>query len=279
VSDGAAPPRPGARRELLAAAAVALAAVALAPPLASRARSVEAWEALQFCLLALVVPAFVVLGAPWRRLGMAARGARIDAEEVARPVRPRVADRVADGRRRRPGFARSLLALGVDGAVMVVWRVPAAVDAVARHGWAAPVEALTLVPAGVGLWLELVESPPVEPRSARPKRVALAALAMWSVWVAAYVVGLAQGSVYPAFVHRAGRGLSVSADQALTTGVLWFVALCMFLPVIFSNLVLWLRADEDADEALYRLVRDGRRAGPPSGPPRGAAASPGSGPG
>ena len=56
----------------------------------------------------------------------------------------------------------------------------------------------------------------------------------------------------------AGRGLSVAADQALTTGVLWFTSLCVFMPVIFTNLVLWLRSDEDPDDALYRLVRDRR---------------------
>jgi hypothetical protein len=84
---------------------------------------------------------------------------------------------------------------------------------------------------------------------------------MWTIWVTAYVVGLSHASVYRAFPHVAGHDLSVSADQALTTGLLWFGSLCAFLPVIFSNLVLWLRNDEDLDDALYRLVRDGRRSG------------------
>ncbi len=121
------------------------------------------------------------------------------------------------------------------------------------------VEALTLVGAGAGLWLELIGSPPFAPRLARPKRIALAAVAMWTIWVTAYLVGLAHAPVYRAYAHVPGGALSVWADQAITTGVLWLTALCAFLPVIFSNLVLWLRSDEDADEALYRLVRDDRR--------------------
>ena len=50
-----------------------------------------------------------------------------------------------------------------------------------------------------------------------------------------------------------------SADQAVATGIMWFVSLCAFVPVIFSNLVAWLRSDEDPDDALFRLIRDGRR--------------------
>ena len=117
--------------------------------------------------------------------------------------------------------------------------------------------------AGVGLWLELVESPPFSPRLARPKRIALAAVAMWTIWVTAYLVGLSHASVYRSYAHVAGRDLSVSADQALTTGILWVTSLCAFIPVIFSNLVLWLRSDEDPDDALYRLVRDRRRSAAP----------------
>jgi hypothetical protein len=62
-----------------------------------------------------------------------------------------------------------------------------------------------------------------------------------------------------AYHHVAGHGLSVAADQALSTWVLWFTSLCAFLPLIFTNLVVWLRGDEDPDDALRRLVRDGRR--------------------
>ena len=62
--------------------------------------------------------------------------------------------------------------------------------------------------------------------------------------------------------HRTPVVMDWSADTLSSrpaTWVLWFTSLCAFLPVIFSNLVVWLRGDDDADEALYRLVRDGRR--------------------
>ena len=71
---------------------------------------------------------------------------------------------------------------------------------------------------------------PFSARLARPKRIAVAAVAMWTIWVTAYVVGLSHTSVYRAYAHVAGRELSVSADQALTTWVLWFTSLSTFSP-------------------------------------------------
>ncbi len=248
----------GARQGLAALGGVLL-VVALVPPLSSEARRVEALEALQFALLALAVPALVALGAPWRLLGLAGRPTGDDAEGVSVLERPRVADRIAAAHRRHPVMARSIAYVVLEAAVVVGWRVPAGVDALARHGWLSLVEAVTLVGAGMGLWIELVDSPPFAPRLSRPYRIAVAAIAMWTIWVTAYLVGLSHVSVYRAYVHLAGRDLSVSADQSITTGVLWFTSLCAFLPVIFANFVIWLRGDDDPDDALYRLVNDGRR--------------------
>jgi cytochrome c oxidase assembly factor CtaG len=257
VSRGAAGARPGGA---LAVVGGVLLVGALAPPLATEARRVEWVEALQFAALAFGVPALVVLGAPWRRLGLAAPvDGPPDAEGVAVVECPAWADRVAASRRRHRQPARALGFLLLEIAAVVVWRVPATVDALAHHGWVAPVEAVTLVPAGIGLWLELVASWPLAPRIARPQRMAVAAVAMWVVWVSAYVVGLAHGPVYRAFPHTTGRGLSVAADESVTTGVLWFLSLCAYFPVIFTNLVVWLRGDDDPDEALDRLVRHGSR--------------------
>ena len=259
---GVQPGGPGRRPALvLTMLAGALLVGALVPPLSTEARRFEVFEALQFAVLAIGVPALVVLSAPWRRLGLAARrtGAT-DAEGVEVLERPGVADRLAARRRRHPEMVRSLAFLALDTALVVAWRLPASVDALARHGWLSLLEACTLGAGGIGLWLELVDSPPLFARLARPKRMAVAAIAMWTMWVTAYLVGLSHASVYRAYVHVAGRQLSVSADQALTTWVLWFVSLCAFLPVIFSNLATWLRSDEDPDDALHRLMRDGRRA-------------------
>jgi hypothetical protein len=230
--------------------------VAILPPVADEARRVEAVQALQFCLFAIGVPALLTLGAPWRLVGLAGHDGPIDVEGLAPVQTTRGADRLAAARHRHREPARSFAFVLLFMVAVVLWRTPVGVDAVVRHPWLVTAEAVTLVGAGVGLWLELVASPPFAPRLTHPLRIAAAALAMWTIWIAAYLVGLSHSSVYLPYHHVPGRELSVWADQALTTGVLWLVSLVAFLPVIFWNLSLWLRDDDETDDALYRLVRD-----------------------
>ena len=154
--------------------------------------------------------------------------------------------------------------LGLFLAVVIAWRVPGSVDAIATHPALALLEAVTLVPVGVGFWLELIGSPPLEPRASRPQRMALAAVAMWVVWLLAYLIGFSRGAWFPAYHHVAGRGLSLSGDQQVTAAVLWFVSLCCFVPVIFANLVRWLRSEENPDEELRHILREKRRRGGPA---------------
>ena len=127
-------------------------------------------------------------------------------------------------------------------------------------------EAVALLAFGLGLWLELVASPPLVPRSGYLRRAVLAALAMWTFWILAYVTGLSNHDFYPSFAHVSGS-LSAAADQQVASAILWFVAAASFAPVIFWNALLWLRTDEDPDAELLALERAERRRGTP--PPTG----------
>ncbi len=255
------PEHGSAGRSVLVLVALVLLVASLVPPVATEARRYEVAEAIQFCLFVVAIPALLVLGAPWRRLGLAVRhppppddeGATATAVASWPPV-----DRLAQGRRRHPEVWRTVAFFGLYLVGAVLWRTPPAVNGLARHPWLVVVEALTLVPVGMGLWLELVESPPLTPRLSRPHRVALAAVSMWLIWVLAYLVGLSHASWYHAYIHHPGSGLSLSADQQLTTGMMWFISGCAFIPVVFWNLVRWLQSEEDPDEELHRLVRQER---------------------
>jgi cytochrome c oxidase assembly factor CtaG len=227
-------------------------AVTLAPPLATLARRAEYAAALQFALLAIVVPALVALGAPWDALGLA--GDRSD------EGRPRPLDRLADRRRRHRELPWSLAFIVCGLAVAVVWHTPAAVDALAAHGWLVLLEAAALLALGLGLWLELVSSPPLVPRSGFLRRAVLAAFAMWTFWILAYVTGLSSRGFYRNFHHVAGA-LSAAADQQIASAVLWGVAAVAFVPVIFWNALTWLQSEEDPDAELLSLARTERRAG------------------
>jgi cytochrome c oxidase assembly factor CtaG len=240
---------------LVGAALVAIAC--LLPPLSGAARRYEYGEALQFSVFAIAIPLLVAIGAPWRHLGLA-RASDVEA--------PRLVDRIADRRLRHRELPWSLAFIAADLGVVVAWHAPGAVAEVAQHGWLVPLEGVTLLVFGLGLWLELVASPPLAPRSGYLRRAVLAAFAMWAFWILAYILGLSNHAFYPNFAHVPG-GLSGAADQQVASAILWFVAAASFAPVIFWNALLWLRTDEDPDAELLALERAERRRGTP--PPAG----------
>ena len=157
---------------------------------------------------------------------------------------------------------RSLGFIALDLAVVVVWRTPGAVSAAAAHGWGAVLEAVTLLIAGTGLWLELVASPPFEPRAGYFRRAVFGAVVMWVFWILAYIVAMSTHDFYANFHHAPG-GLSAAADQQIAAALSWFVAAAAFLPVIFANAVMWLQTDADPDTELASLLRAERRRGTP----------------
>ena len=142
---------------------------------------------------------------------------------------------------------------------MVAWFTPALVAATLHHSWLGMIAVVTLTIGGIGLWLELVASPPLAPRSGHLRRVVLAAVAMWLVWVEAYLLAMSQTAWYSGFVHVSGHGLSLAADQQVAAVVLWFIATMVFTPVIFANAMSWLHAEGDPDDELRRIVREQRR--------------------
>ncbi len=225
--------------------------LAVAPPIATFAHRYEVVETIQFCLLAFALPALVVVGWPLRWLRGRALHGLFDR-----------AVRIADARRRHPSTARSLSFVVIDVALVIAWRTPALMDALERHAWVLAAELVSLTVGGILVWVELVRCPPLEPRLPRPRRAVMAAVSMWAAWTTAYVVGFSQVSWYAAFHHVAG-GLGASADQELSTGLLWFGAAAAFLPVIFTDLVAWLRNGEDPDAELRALVRREKWWGPP----------------
>lgn len=123
-------------------------------------------------------------------------------------------------------------------------------------------EAATLLTFGLGLWLELVRSPPLTPRSGHLRRAVLAALVTWALWILAYVAGMSNHEFYSNFGHVPG-GLSAAADQQIASAVLWLVSTLTFVPVIFWNALMWLKTEDDPDTELISLLRAERRRGTP----------------
>lgn len=229
----------GRMRPWLALAGAVLAVAVLVPPAGPAATRYVFAQAVQYAVLAVVAPALIVLGAPWRLLSF-----RAD------PARPRLADRVAATRSHRPARARSWAVLIAFLVIALAWRLPAAVNALVRHPALTVAEAITLLAAGSALWLELVGSPPLLPRISRPQRAAFAALPMWAMWASAYIMGFSGSAWFGALAHAAGHGLGTVADQEIATGLLWAIPAACFVPVIYVVLITWLRDSADPDEEL-----------------------------
>jgi len=244
-------------RDVLAVLGLLLWVLNLVPPLSQWSRQYQFVESIQFCLFAVCIPALLVIGAPWRWLGLASREPHVvDVDGLTAPVaKPRLIDRRAVSRMRRSGD-RVAYALGTLFILSTIfWRIVPIVDFGVSHAWLAPVESVALVIVGVMLWLDLVESPPMSPGAARPFRIGLAAVSMWVIWIIAYLGAMSGRSWYPGFTEAAGRGVSLAADQQLSTGFMWLLTACSLLPVIFWNLIHWLQSEENPDDELTRMMR------------------------
>jgi len=244
-------------RNVLCALGFILWIVFLVPPLISWTKSYEFVQAAQYCCFAIVVPFLLVAGGSWRCLGLAPSSElRIDSDGVPVAVsKPRRIDRFAIRSSRRIGHRQVVTMVIIFVGQSIFWRSSPVVDALIRHPWLSTIESLTLILAGVFLWLDLVEASPFHPGATRPYRIGVSAISMWTVWVLAYLTAMSQDPWYRGFQHVAGQGLSPSADQQFTAGVMWFISAAAFLPVIFSNLIRWLKSEDDPDDELYRLVR------------------------
>jgi cytochrome c oxidase assembly factor CtaG len=210
-------------------------------------------ESVQFCVFAMVGPALIVLGAPWRVLRLSRREDAGQAGVAVFDEGP--ADRLAARRGQRTSFPRAAIFLIAFMAVSLAWRLPPVMDALARQPLLVLPEMATLLAAGTGLWLELVDSPPLTPRLPHPQRAAVAALSMWFTWAVAYALGFASHAVLHDY-SSANKGLSIIADQEITVALVWAVAGFCFVPVVILTMGRWLTHSEDPDEEFQRVVRD-----------------------
>lgn len=219
--------RPG-----LAVAGVVLIAGMLLPPAGGYARHYAAAQALQFVVFAAAAPALLVIGAPerWRR--------RAD----------RLAGRLPDAG--WPAVRRAMVRLLAFMVVVVAWRLPGAVAALASSPVLALAEMATLVSAGTLVWIELTAQLSSPSSLIRPQRAAVAAFSMWTIWAIAYVTGMFTGSLLAPFAHAAATGLSAGNDRQLAAAVMWAIPAFCFVPVVFAMILTWLRDSEDPDQEL-----------------------------
>ncbi len=218
-------------RLVLGPLAVLIAAAVAVPPVATDARHNAAVQGLQFVVFAAVVPALLVLGWP----------AWLTSAGPARPARPRHADRVS---------IRAAISVLPCLALVIVWRLPVVLTALARDPALTALELGTLVAAGAALWRELARPPAAREPLPRPMRAAMAAVAMWTIWVIAYVTGMSAGGATP----TAPAAVSSVADRQLAVAVLWAVSALCYVPVVFVMAMTWFNDRESPDGEARRVI-------------------------
>jgi hypothetical protein len=230
--------------------AILLAIAVALPPVGTDARRYAVAQAAQFVVFAVVVPALLAIGWPIRSRAMLERQ---PTELTGRADQPAV---------------RATVSLLPFMALAVAWRLPAAMDALNRNPALTAAELVTLAIAGTALWLELTGGFAGHEPLPRPLRAAMALVAMWTIWAAAYVMGMSVGAVASA---QAGS-LSAVTDRELAVAVLWAVPGVCFVPLVCTTMMGWLGGRDNGDRALPSSASYTDAAGAvmsPLRPPRG----------
>ena len=169
---GAALPGGLAREAVAFYSGLLLAVLALVSPLGYWAGTFIWVRVLQDIVLGVYVPPLIVLGAPWlvlwRGLGRAAppRAIRATTEATA-PVPPRL--------RSWPVAVTALFVV-----VWCGWYLPVLYDAGVHHPVVLAAQAVTIMAAGIALWLQIIGSRPFSPQSGPLARVSCSPLSCCS---------------------------------------------------------------------------------------------------
>jgi Cytochrome c oxidase caa3 assembly factor (Caa3_CtaG) len=221
-------------RPWLAGAASVLAVVTVLPPVATWARQYAFAQALQFTVFAVITPALLALGMPLRGRR---RGRAEHAGATMSPVR------VAAGR------------LVPFIAVAITWRLPPLLEALATHPGLSAAELVTLAVTGLGVWLAISGRAPLT-QLPRPLRGAMAAAAMWTIWIIAYITGMSSVTLLPRN-PAAANIISAAADRQLAAAALWAVPAICFAPAVYFLLISWLGERDELESQQHGLGSQG----------------------
>jgi len=255
------PRRPGQPRPLARAAAyqagLLLALLAVVSPMGYWSYRFVWARDLQDVILAIVAPALIVLGAPWRTLSRGLRlGGRLPWPDQR--AAGNAGDDDAARRNRSPGWRVLPIVVTVAFcAIWWIWHLPAPFDAALHSSAVYALEMASYLAAGVLLWLQLVDSPPLRPQLSPLRRVALLLCVAASGTVLGLIRVYSSGLAYPAYLGFRHHVLSVVSDQQAGGAVLWVIPLVPFSIAAVALAVGWLNEDESEATAadFDRLLR------------------------
>lgn len=205
----------------------------------------------QDVILTIAAPALIVLGAPWlplrRGLGLAVRDRRAAGAPGA-PREPGGSD--AAGKDWSPGWpALPIVVTVMFCAVWWVWHLPGPFDAAVRSPAVYALEMITYLAAGILMWLQLVESPPLRPQLPPLRRIALVLVLAASGTVLGLIRAYGPGVAYPAYLDSGRSAAAVVSDQQAGGAILWVIPLIPLSILAVGLATRWLSEEESEPSA------------------------------
>jgi cytochrome c oxidase assembly factor CtaG len=232
-------PEAGVQAALFAAGLGAL-VLAFASPLATLDGQLFWAHMTQHVLLLAVAPPLILLGRPWsttwRAFPLSLR--RAAAHGVLR------ASRSAPVRMGWRTLTAPLVSLGLFCGTLALWHLPGLYDLTLRSAAAHELEHALFLSAGLLLWSQLIDAPPVRSDTSYPARAFYATVAMTAGWVLAIALAVVAEPLY-AYAEAASRpgGISALADQQLAAGIMWVPGSIPFAAAILVFVYRWLESE------------------------------------
>jgi putative membrane protein len=243
------------RRTALFAVSLVLIDLVLCPAFDRFADESLAMHMLQHVVLMTIVPPLLVLAAPWLTIW---RAVPLDGR---RSLARGVLTLPAVVRRGLRGLAAPLPALILISADMGIWHVPGAYDLTLRNGAVHGLEHASFLLLGILFWLPILDSPPLHARLGQLQRAVYVTAGAATGWLLALVFAFAPSPLYSAYAvlhHRLG-GLSAIGDQQLAGGVMLGIGSISFTIAVFVFIYRWLDDDRPAVTRRTALTTSAER--------------------
>ena len=230
------------RRAVAVQAGLLLAVLAVVSPLGYWSYHYIWVRNFQDVILAIAAPALIVLGAPWlplrRGLGLAVRDRR------------EPGDSDAAGQDWSPGWpALPIVVTVVFCVVWWVWHLSGPFDAAVRSPAVYALEMITYLAAGILMWLQLVESPPLRPQLPPLRRIALVLVLAASGTVLGLIRAYGPAVAYPAYLDSGRSVAAVVSDQQAGGAILWVIPLIPLSILAVGLATRWLSEEESEPSA------------------------------
>jgi cytochrome c oxidase assembly factor CtaG len=228
------------RRAVAFQAGLLLAVLAVVSPLGYWSYRYIWVRNFQDVILTIAAPALIVLGAPWlplrRGLGLAVRDRRVAGSDA--------------GRDWSPGWpALPIVVTVMFCVVWWVWHLSGPFDAAVRSPAVYALEVITYLAAGILMWLQLVESPPLRPQLPPLRRIALVLVLAASGTVLGLIRAYGPGVAYPAYLESGRSVAAVVSDQQAGGAILWVIPLIPLSILAVGLATRWLSEEESEPSA------------------------------